>query len=221
MSNEEKDKPKFEHINYGEGDYTVQEQDTIFSIAQTHLLNWKDIWDAPENEELKKNRKHPGILMAGDKVYLPPPKKYKTHKRYTIKLKQSVKVAIRIVEKGKLYANKKYKLEAGGVTVEDVTDSFGVLVAKVPINAKDGKITLFEEDNKEIQIKIGSLNPFVDLSGIQQRLKNLGYYSGEVTGELDEDTENAIVDFQMANGLAITLELKNDFYNKLLSLHGH
>ena len=50
-------------------------------------------------------------------------------------------------------------------------------------------------------LKLGSEGP--DVKRLQQRLKNLGYYTGSVDGDFGAGTETAVRDFQAAHGLGV------------------
>ncbi len=48
------------------------------------------------------------------------------------------------------------------------------------------------------------MDPIEELSGIQGRLKNMGYYVGDIDGETGPATEFAIRQFQSKNRLEVT-----------------
>ncbi|MFH1075402.1 MAG: hypothetical protein V1753_00935 [Pseudomonadota bacterium] len=52
-------------------DYIVKQGDCIESIAFKHGLFWETVWNHPNNQQLKQERKNPNILLAGDKVFVP------------------------------------------------------------------------------------------------------------------------------------------------------
>lgn len=51
--------------------YVVQPGDCISSLAETNGLLWENVWNHPENADLKRRRKDPNILFPGDVVLLP------------------------------------------------------------------------------------------------------------------------------------------------------
>ena len=52
---------------------------------------------------------------------------------------------------------------------------------------------------------------------MQQRLKELGYYTGSVDGDFGANTENAVKEFQKANGLSVDGKAGKNTLNKLYS----
>lgn len=60
--------------------------------------------------------------------------------------------------------------------------------------------------NETIGLTVGELDPLAPgregASAVQKILTNLGYYRGEITGELDDATRGAVRDFQQAHGIA-------------------
>jgi hypothetical protein len=45
---------------------------------------------------------------------------------------------------------------------------------------------------------VGELDPLREIAGIQARLLSLGFYDGDITGEIDDDTRAAITQFRQA-----------------------
>jgi len=50
-----------------------------------------------------------------------------------------------------------------------------------------------------VLVLLGELDPSREISGIQARLANLGYYHDEVTGKLDDNTREAIGRFKRSH----------------------
>jgi peptidoglycan hydrolase-like protein with peptidoglycan-binding domain len=58
------------------------------------------------------------------------------------------------------------------------------------------------------------------MTGVQTRLRNLRYDISEIGGELNEETEAALKQFQKANGLEVTGRPDENTRNKLQEVHG-
>jgi N-acetylmuramoyl-L-alanine amidase len=92
----------------------------------------------------------------------------------------------------------------------------------IPPNARRSELILEPGTDKEtfIPLRLGHLEPVSEISGIKNRLINLGFDCGE-TG--DEETPNmaaALRAFQEKNGLPATGEINQATRKKLKEIHG-
>ncbi len=106
-------------------------------------------------------------------------------------------------------ANCKYLLELGGVTTEGTTDSSGTVSGSPPAGVTTGRCTVWINDFPEgprvtIDISLEALEPAADVMGAQKRLRNLGYYTGNSTGELSHHLRDALLVFQLTHNLPRT-----------------
>jgi hypothetical protein len=99
-------------------------------------------------------------------------------------------------ERGEARRSLPYKLSVGGETIEGETDNEGILMHRVPVDAE--KATL-EIEGQQIEVEIRRLDPIEEVSGVQQRLRNLGYAPGRIDGMLGPKTREAIRAFQLDN----------------------
>jgi peptidoglycan hydrolase-like protein with peptidoglycan-binding domain len=79
--------------------------------------------------------------------------------------------------------------------------------------------------DRTLHLRLGYLNPARDtpqgnVSGIQARLKNLGYHIPRLDGVLDTTTRAALAMFQADEGLEFTGEPDATTLNKLEERHG-
>jgi len=84
-------------------EHVIRQGECILSIATQYGHKWETIWDAPENKELKKERKHPGVLLPGDKISIPDIKlksaSLATGSRHTVKIARNlITVKIRLTQ---------------------------------------------------------------------------------------------------------------------------
>jgi peptidoglycan hydrolase-like protein with peptidoglycan-binding domain len=67
---------------------------------------------------------------------------------------------------------------------------------------------------------LGHLDPFDSLTGLQQRLNNVGYPCGDPDGTLNPQTIDALTAFQRAHGLPADGKPTPDTQQKLRSVNG-
>jgi hypothetical protein len=104
-------------------------------------------------------------------------------------------------EYGERLALVRYELEVSGITIKGQTDEKGRFQAKVPAKKVEGKLTIWLVENDPeacltLPILINGLPPVTETGGVQARLNNLGLNAGPVTGEMNETTKAAIIEFQ-------------------------
>lgn len=122
---------------------------------------------------------------------------------------------------GRPMENAAYALRVGGESVEGQTDPDGVLQAEIPLNAHQATLRIA---GRVWTVAIGHLNPMDevgdDASGVQGRLRNLGYDVGAIDGALGPRTRAAIRAFQERNSLAVDGECTPALIAKLKEIHG-
>jgi len=191
--------------------YVVVEGDCISSLAEAHGLKWQTLWD--HNPELKALRKNPNALQPGDVILIPSLRlRYEnrpTEQRHKF-VRKGVPAKFRLILErfDEPLANKRWVLSVDGEIHSGTTNSKGMLEIALPPEARSGHLVVPEED-LEYDLSFGYLDPSDTISGAQARLENLGFYEGGITGELDDDTREAILMFQTAHGLLATGELDN------------
>jgi N-acetylmuramoyl-L-alanine amidase len=189
-------------------EYRVHQGDCIWSIAKTAGLLPMTIWNHPNNSALKAKRKDPNILFPGDVVFVPGLAAAefvrpvdRTHKFQLDGFR--AKLRIRLLDDGAPRADEKYTLNVGGKRTNGQTDSNGWITENVSAHAKEGMLFL-QDGHEQYPIRLGELDPVDEVSGIQARLRNLGFYGGDIDGEMDDATSAAISLFQKDNQLEET-----------------
>jgi hypothetical protein len=202
--------------------YTVSTGDSIASIAKENGFLSTTIWDHPENAELKAKRKDPNILLPGDEVFIPERELKQVSKganaRHKFKVKgEPHKLRLQLMKMDRPRKNEAYVLEVEGKLINGTTDGDGWIEQPIPATAKSAKLML--KGGKEVHIlRIGDLDPIDEVSGIKQRLNNLGFNAGS-GNEVDEQLRAALKQFQAKNGLEPTGEPDGATKGKLAALH--
>jgi hypothetical protein len=188
--------------------YEVQEGDCISSIAYENGFFPDTIWNLPENAELKRIRKDPDVLAPGDIVFIPDRRPFKvdgqTGRRHRFLLK-GVPKTLRIQflrEDETPIANAPLEVIIDDHLTQAKTDVEGWLVRPISPTALKAKVRF--SDGTTYNFRLGHLDPIETDKGLQQRLKNLGFYYGPVNEEMTEQSIDALRDFQRGHGLSPT-----------------
>ncbi len=202
---------------------TVGKGDSIPSIARENGFFWETIWNHPNNAALKAKRKDPNVLFEGDEVFVPElevrEESRGTNARHKFKLKgQQVKFKLQLLMMGEPRAGEAYTLLVDGTIYSGTTGGDGKLEHEIPANAKAGKIML-RGGKEEYPVRIGHLDPIDEISGVQQRLNNLGYNSGVEDGLMNDAVKAALTAFQNKCKLKPTGELDGATKAKLEEAH--
>jgi hypothetical protein len=201
--------------------YVVQQGDCLSSIAEQCGMLPDTLWNA--NPDLKSKRKNANALLPGD-VLVIPDRQVKQHPAATDQLHQFVRKGVPtkfrlILERYQQpIADKSYVLVIDGRQYQGTTASNGLLEVDLPANAQSGTVYVPDEQI-EYDLSFGCVDPLDQVSGAQARLQNLGYYHGDVDGEMNDDFREALQYFQSDYGLEVTGEVDADTEEKLLSQH--
>ena len=204
--------------------YIVKQGDCISSIAFKYGFFPDTIWDDSKNSKLKQDRKDPNVLKPGDEVYIREKEEKEencaSEERHSFKRKGvPAKLIIRFKVENEPRANEAYFLEIDGTLSEGQTDGDGKVEIFIPPDAKKGKIS-FRKSGDEYELNLGNLDPITELSGVQGRLMDLGFYSGPVDGKMSEKLEQAIRTFQEKNNLELTGTLDENTRSKIEEAFG-
>jgi N-acetylmuramoyl-L-alanine amidase len=191
--------------------------------------DYRVIYGAPENAELRRTRPDPNQLFPGDVVTIPDVKGKTVSAQTGQKHKFTAELPdrwLRLVMKNHEHeplADEPYELRVkSGPTFQGSTDGSGKIEQLMPRRSELAELVIA---GRTYELHLGSLNPLRDtpdagVSGVQGRLKNLGYYCGPTTGVLDHATRIAVAFFQGDHGLEADGELKEPTLRKLEQVHG-
>ena len=180
--------------------------------------------ESSDNQQLKQERKNPNVLFPGDVVFVPERRAKEedgtTEAKHRFRKKGLLSKVTLVLkdEDGNPRADADYSIEINGQWYSGKTNSQGELEQAIPPDVRKGKLVV-HSDGEELDLKFGSLDPVSEMSGVQARLNNLGFFC-EVSGTLDEHTHEAILAFQEVHGLRATGELDDSTRQQLEQEHG-
>lgn len=210
----------------GSGEYEVRPGDCLSSIAYRHGLTWQRIWNHPANAELKRVRGNPNILYPGDRLHVPE-KESKFHwgasdrKHTFVRKGVPEKFNLTLRREGKPVAGAPYTLHVGARTHRGTTDAQGRVQVPIVPDAESARLILGQGAATQVyEFRLGHVDPVTEISGVQARLRNLGYDCGAVDGLTSEATTEALRAFQEAVGLQATGEIDDATRAALMREHG-
>jgi hypothetical protein len=209
--------------------HVVQQGECLSKIAKRYgFLDYKKVYEHPDNADLRKKRPNPNLLFPGDKIVIPDPAPKTasiTHGRYhrfTLKVpRRHVRLALKDTE-GQPLAGKSYTLILDDREErQGSTDGDGFLEEELSFSV--GKVEL-ECEGLSWELDLDALNPLEDVpdegvSGAEARLINLGY-ALEPTGQMNLELRSALRAFQHLNELEVTGRLDAKTIQKLKEQHG-
>lgn len=205
--------------------HPIEEGDSIISLSDRSGFLADTIWNDGANAELRQRRVDMNILLPGDVVVIPDLRK-KFEKRPTGQKHRFRRKGIpamfrlQVFDMNVAVANTPYTLTVNGVVKTGKTDGQGIVEQFVPATAKTGELKLGEDDNAfTLTLQFGYLDPLNEVSGVQNRLANLGYDCGPATGSLNATTKQALLDFQRDNKLDGTGEIDDATRAKLEEIY--
>jgi hypothetical protein len=211
--------------NAGYRAYTVKAGDCIANIAFRYGMFPGTLWDDSKNRELREKRRDPNVLLPGDVVYLRA-KELKevsggAEERHRFRRK-GVPEMLRLQfshADGTPRAGEPYVLNIDGSLISSTTDGDGYVIQPIPPKAREAVLLLGAEQD-EFVFDLGDLDPVEEISGVQGRLENLGFYDGPIDGLLTADTTQAIAAFQASKGIAATGEADQRTQDALREAYG-
>ncbi|HEU0123752.1 MAG TPA: peptidoglycan-binding domain-containing protein [Bryobacteraceae bacterium] len=203
--------------------YIVSLGDSIPSLAHDNGHFWETLWNHGENAELKAKRKNPNILAPGDEVHIPPIRVQDfqggTDMRHKFVRKGiPAKLKMQLFLLGEPRRNEPYTLILDDEMIKGTTDGDGNLEQFVRPNSKGGVLRL-NGGKEEYPVRVGYLNPIDRISGVKQRLNNLGFYCGNESEDEDDLFAQALTQFQGEHGVPQTGQNDAVTRAKIESLH--
>jgi N-acetylmuramoyl-L-alanine amidase len=196
--------------------HTVVPGDSISSIAFRFGYFPDQLWNDPANAELRARRGDPNVLLPGDRVQLPARRprtvQAATGRSHRFRRKGvPARFRIQLFLGDEPRAGHAWQLETdSGYTETGTADDRGVVESWLPPDASWAVLQI-GPDRAELSLEFGHLDPVEAPSGVEQRLRNLGYR--------DDDLPTALRAFQAASGLPDTGAPDDVTVRRLTEIH--
>lgn len=214
--------------------HVVKQGECLASIAEHYkFTDWRAIYNHSENADFKRSRPNPNLIQPNDRLFIPDItiKEHdgNTNQKHTYILHRK-RVLLRIVLKdlsNQACSSKKYKLLVEGKVYQGTTNGEGLIEHEIPARAENAELTAWidlDQNNFDKEytwtLKIGHLDPINAISGVQARLKNLGFRCGKSDGIIGPKTKHALRTFQTKAGLEPDGIIGEKTRKALLDAHG-
>lgn len=199
--------------------------ETTSSLALKNGFFWKTIWEHGENAELRNFRPDPNVLLETDEIFIPERVEKTgvmkgTESEHVFKRKgEPSKVKIKFMELGQPRAGKDYVIKIGTKLIEGTTNGDGLLEHFIPGDTRFMEVE-FKDGSLKQAFNVGGLDPADVISGVDQRLNNLGFKTGGIkvpkgmsaeeaieSGKAGKKFTDAIKKFQADNEIELTGKL--------------
>jgi hypothetical protein len=228
--------------------YRADQGDRLPTIAREKgFARWQTIWNFKGNAALKELRGTPHILLPGDEVSIPSKLAREAEvpggtAEYVVQTSAEV-LRVRfagITSTADDPVTFKATPDTGGA-IEGILANDDRLEIDLPPDTTKVHVELSrkaegaddeagdggdsdgggdEDPFATYDFTVGGLDPVGEVSGVQARLLNLGFYSGGITGDLDDDTRAAIAHFRWAKLRDRKEDMDEDFLAALNKTHG-
>ncbi len=212
----------------GSGSVVVRSGDCVHALAAERGVPWEQLWNDPANEELRRVRKSPELLLPGDRVTAPPVLEQRfslaTGRRHRFHApRATVPIELKLLSLGRPRGGVDYVLSVAGEEHRGTTDDEGCIRARVPATARTGRLSLRPSEGAEeesFDLAIGALDPIETVRGLQARLRNLGLTTEAPSGAWGAGTCDALRALQKLRGLTETGEPDDETVSALRRAHG-
>lgn len=209
--------------------HVVRPGECLSTIALHHgFRDYRTVYNHSANAALRKKRPDPNLIHPGDEVVIPAlaPKRASaatgaSHEFVAVVPKRVLRLTLHD-SKGEPLKNAAYELRFGREQRAGQTDGDGLLEEPIPMHLTAAEL---ETDELIWELDIGHLNPVEDtpdlgVTGLQSRLRNLGYRVGPIDGHLGTRTRSALQAFQAEHRVPVTGVLDAKTIAKIKEAHG-
>lgn len=202
--------------------YVIRQGDYLTRLAFRFGFDADEVWNAPENEALRRARPNREMLAPGDVLSIPdapregPALRVGSNNRYRARV-PVVPVKLRLRDGDQALANEPYRVDGLPRPVSGQSNGQGEIELEVPVTSREVQVTLTNR-HTTVPVRVGDLDPPTTGSGARQRLDHLGYYRTQTNSP--EDDARAIRLLQRERGLPETGELDPATRDALSQAHG-
>jgi hypothetical protein len=214
-------------VSFAGATYNASDGQCCSSIAymQGHL--WQTVWNASQNASLRQTRDDPNCLMPGDSVFIPVPTGNQdlraVDQRHRYQMAGAAKLVIALkYPHGELRMGARYKLTVDGTVIASGTADDGKVTATIVPTDAGGKLVVYGDGtipDQTYEFKLGTLFPFDQLQGVQQRFRNLGNRAIKVDNTNNPSTTQSVNGFQQSSGNPATGNI-SDIQDDLRTAYG-
>lgn len=207
----------------GKGEHEVQDGECILLLADQAGHFWETLWNDPENADIKRERGSPHVLLAGDRVHIPPieskDESGATEARHRFRRKGiPINFEMCVKENGKPLKGQRYVLTIEGRVTDGTIPDDGVIKAPMMPQDRTGELRVGEPPRqRKFPLSFGHLDPAFTRSGAAARLKNLGYIADDAD---DEAFQRALNRFQRDQGVPETTAIDRTTASALVNANG-
>ncbi len=167
--------------------YVIKQGDHLALLAYKFGFDADTVWNDPANAALRQLRPNPNVLWPTDILYIPdqnvPPAMKQLAPGTTntfVSDVPTVPVCVKFVgDDPTTYASKAYTISELPALTGLVTDANGVVTFEAPVKL-DTATVVFTDTGESRALLVGGIDPVETLSGIFQRLQNLGFISAGI-----------------------------------------
>ena len=192
--------------------YRVVRGDGIARIAWRNGFFPDTVWNHPPNQELRQLRQDPEILLPGDEVVIPDKETRQepgaTDQRHRFRVHGvPAKFQVRLMWDDEPRAGLPYELVIDGQRkVSGTTDADGWIRVPLMPDAVRGRL-IMEQGLEVYDLNFGYVDPIDSISGVQSRLRNLGFFEGHSDSVPSDALSEAIAHFQRHYQLTVSGEM--------------
>jgi N-acetylmuramoyl-L-alanine amidase len=211
--------------------YVIKQGDYLAKIAKENgFVDYRTIWDHPQNKQLKDKRKNPNVLAPGDELFIPDKvireEEASTDQKHKYQAKTSKNMLRFVLEDlyGNPIANAKCELRVEGEVYQVASGADGKIEHEIPLTAQSGELVIKEGNTAlkdvKLDVLIGHLDPVEQKSGQVARLSNLGYYLGRLDLDDTAKFQSSVEEFQCDYNLTVDGDCGPMTQAKLKQVHG-